>query len=230
MILSLWLRKYNYEQMKKKIYILGIGHNTPVIIELAELNGYEVAGLYHHESGREGDSMCGVEVIGSNDDLFNKQNIAGENFALSMGNNAVRVELANKLRERGGVIPSLIHPTASVSKYTQIEEGVIVQSNATIQPDVLIKKDTVISFNVGVSHNAIIDEGCYIACQTVIGAYTHIKEMAFVGMGVTIVSAKVPIIGMQAFVGAGSVVVKSVEDFQVVAGNPAKPITKNNHV
>ena len=32
----------------KKIYILGIGHNTPVYIELAENCGYQIEGLFHY--------------------------------------------------------------------------------------------------------------------------------------------------------------------------------------
>lgn len=210
----------------KTIFILGVGHNTPVIIELAELNGYTVSGLYHYEIGREGEEVCGVKIIGTYDELFEKENLIGVNFALSMGNNAIRVSLANRLREKRAMLPILIHPAASVSKYATIEEGVIIQSNATIQPDVIIKKDTVISFNVGITHNTIIDEGCYIAGNSIIGAYTHICEKAFVGMGVTIVSGRVPQIGKEAIIGAGSVVLNSVEDFQTVIGNPARPLTK----
>lgn len=38
--------------MTKEIYALGVGHNTPVIIELATTCGYRVAGLYNYNCGR----------------------------------------------------------------------------------------------------------------------------------------------------------------------------------
>lgn len=31
----------------KRIFLLGVGHNTPVFIDLAEHSGYEVSGLHH---------------------------------------------------------------------------------------------------------------------------------------------------------------------------------------
>lgn len=208
------------------MYILGVGHNTPVLIELAELCGYTVKGLYHYEPGRNGEKVHGIEILGTNDDLFATSSLLNKSFALSMGDNKLRSSIGESIRSKGGLIPTLIHPTASVSKYAQIDEGVIVQANATIQPDVIIKTDSVISFNVGISHNVIIEKGCYVACQTIVGAYTHIHDFAFVGMGVTTVSGKVPYIGSSAIIGAGSVVVTAIEENWIVKGSPAKKIEK----
>lgn len=208
------------------IYILGVGHNTPVLMELAELCGYNVKGLYHFEKGRTGQRVHGVEIIGTNDDLFLEESLLDKSFALSMGDNKLRCSIGDLIRSKGGFIPTLIHPTASISKYSKIEDGVIIQANSTVQPDVIIKSDSVISFNVGVSHNVLIEKGCYIACQTIVGAYTHIKDFAFVGMGVTTVSGKVPYIGSSSIIGAGSVVVSAIEENWIVKGNPAKKIDK----
>lgn len=41
--------------MNKEIYILGVGHNTSVYIDLAEACGYEIKGLYHYNGDRTGD-------------------------------------------------------------------------------------------------------------------------------------------------------------------------------
>ena len=42
-------------QHEKEIYALGIGHNTPVSIDLAESCGYKIAGLYHYNDTRTGE-------------------------------------------------------------------------------------------------------------------------------------------------------------------------------
>ena len=44
----------NREVVVKNIYVLGIGHNTPVFVDLAEACGYTIAGLYHYNDDRTG--------------------------------------------------------------------------------------------------------------------------------------------------------------------------------
>lgn len=212
--------------INKDIFILGVGHNTPIYIDLAELLDYHIIGLYHYEIGKTGNFLYDHPIIGANEDLFAEKDLSGKNFALSMGNNAIRVKLAKEIRKRGGIIPTLIHPTAVVSKYAKISDGVVVHANSVVQADVEIMQDSVISFNVGITHNSTIEKGCYIAGQTIIGAYVHIKENVFIGMGSVIVSNKVPIIGQNAIIGAGSVVVKSVKENTIVMGNPAVELKK----
>ena len=66
----------------KKIYVLGIGHNTPVFIDLAEACGYTIVGLYHYNDERTGQIEHGFEVVGSFNDLFSIGNLSGMNFLL----------------------------------------------------------------------------------------------------------------------------------------------------
>jgi len=51
-----------------------------------------------------------------------------------------------------------------------------------------------------------------------------IKEGAFIGSGVTLVSGIT--VGKNARIGAGSVVISNVKDGETVFGNPAAPIKK----
>lgn len=41
--------------MQKDLYALGIGHNSPVFIDLALACGYSIAGLYHYNNTRTGE-------------------------------------------------------------------------------------------------------------------------------------------------------------------------------
>lgn len=66
--------------MGKEIYALGIGHNTPVFIDLAEACGYSIKGLYHYNSDRTGQLDHGFKIIGSFEDLFSKGNLNDMNF------------------------------------------------------------------------------------------------------------------------------------------------------
>ena len=55
----------------KEIYALGVGHNTPVLLELAENCGYKIKGLYHYNDSRTGEFDHGLEILGSFDDMMN---------------------------------------------------------------------------------------------------------------------------------------------------------------
>lgn len=209
-----------------EIYILGVGHNTIVYIDLVEACGYKVAGLYHYNDERTGELIHGHNIIDSNTNLFKEDSLAGINFAISVGNNKIRAELANKIRKLGGNLPTIIHPSAVVSKYATIEDGVVIHANSVIQADTVIKKNTVISYNVSVTHTSKIGKSCYLAANANVGAYIEIEDFVSVGQSATIVSGKLNYVGHDSIVGAGSVVIQNIEPFSVVAGNPAKLIKK----
>lgn len=208
------------------IYILGVGHNTIVYIDLVEACGYKVAGLYHYNDERTGDLIHGHKIIDSNNNLFKKTSLTGMRFAISVGNNKIRNELANKIREKGGIIPNLIHRSSVVSKYAKLEKGVVIHANSVIQADAIIGQDSVVSYNVSVSHTSRIGKACYLAFNSNIGAYVEIQDNVLIGQSAAIVSGKLDYIGHDSIIGAGSVVINNVEPYSVIAGNPGKLIKK----
>ena len=209
---------------KKEIFILGVGNNTIVFIDLVEACGYKVAGLYHYNNDRTGENVHGYPIIDSNTNLFKEPTLKGKNFAISVGDNKIRTDLACKIRKKFGTIPTLIHPTALVSRFARIAPGVAINANSVVQANVEIGQDTVVSYNVSITHTSHIGCGCYIAVGSNIGAFVKIQDNVFVGQAATIVSGKVKYIGSGAIIGAGSTVIKNVAPNTVVAGNPAKKI------
>lgn len=206
---------------QKEIYVIGIGHNSAVTIELAELNGYKVMGLIHYSDQLTGKIQWGYPIVSDTENFLN-QDIVNINFALSMGDNSIRKKIFEKIKNQGGVLPILIHPSASVSRFSEVSEGVQIHANVTIQPDVIVRENSIISYGVGLSHNVTIFKHCYIACHSLIGAYTVIEENVLIGMGTTTVSGKVEKIGHDTVVGAGSLIINSIVAKRTVYGRPAK--------
>ena len=56
--------------MNREIYVLGVGHNTSVYLELVETCGYTIKGLYHYNDERVGELDHGYPILGSFNDLF----------------------------------------------------------------------------------------------------------------------------------------------------------------
>lgn len=206
--------------MDKDIYILGVGHNTIVTIDLAEACGYRIAGLYHYLGDRTGENYFGHPIIGANNELFS-QNLRGKQFAISVGNNDIRAELFYKIEQCGGEVVTLIHRSAVVSKYSCVKKGVHIYANSIVDPDTIIGENTVISSKSSVLHGCCIGKHCFLAPDVVLGANTTVEDYAFIGLNATIISNKVSLIDQHAIVGASAVVTKPVKENQVVVGMPA---------
>lgn len=207
----------------KNIYALGVGHNTPVFIDLALACGYKIAGLYHYNSERTGEYDHGIEILGSFDDLFAMGNLAGKSFMLTMGDNKIRTEVSDKIINQGGKVPSMVHPNAVISHFAKISEtGVYISPYTYVQADSTIGSNTVLLSHVNISHTTHIGNSCFIAGGATIGAYTEMEDFVFVGQGALSISAKAKRIGHHAYIGARSLLTRDVPSEVVIAGSPAR--------
>ena len=211
----------------KQVYVLGVGHNTPVLMDLALSCGCEILGLYHYNDLRTGEMVHGYPILGSFEDMFERDGIQGKSFILSMGDNNIRSELSRRIREGGGLLPSLIHPSSVISKFATIsKEAVYIFPFTFVQSDSTVGSNTILLSHVNISHNTNVGENCFIAGGCMVGAYVSIGDNVFIGQHSTIVSDKVSLIGNNSFVGAGSLVLSDVRPGTLVYGAPAKEIKR----
>lgn len=211
--------------MNKAIYALGIGHNTPVFIDLALSCGYKITGLYHYNHDRTGEYDHGYNILGCTEDLLKEKDLSGMSFLLTMGDNEIRTDLSDRIRALGGTIPTLIHPTAVISQFATISPiGVYISPFTYIQADTTIGSNTIILSHVNISHTTHIGNSCFIAGGAMIGAYTNIEDFVFIGQGALSISGKVNKIGENSYIGARSLITKDVPANVVVAGSPASII------
>jgi len=210
---------------QKKIYMLGVGHNTPVFIDLALACGYEIIGLYHYNSERTNEIDHGFKILGSFEDLFSLKELDNMNFILTMGDNEVRTNISNMIRSMRGKIPSLIHPMACISNYATISPiGVYISPFTYVQADSSVGSNTILLSHVNISHTTQIGNSCFIAGGSTVGAYTKVDDLVFIGQGALSISNKVSKIGYKAYIGARSLITHDIPDYAIVAGSPAKII------
>jgi acetyltransferase-like isoleucine patch superfamily enzyme len=147
-----------------------------------------------------------------------------------------------------------IHDTAEVSQQSdigeetqvwnqvQIREGSVIGRNCIIGKNVYIDKDVHIGNGVKIQNNVNVYHGVTVEDDVFLGpsmtftndfrprafskdwevSETLVKKGASIGANATIVCGNV--VGKYAMVGAGSVVTKSVPDYALVVGNPARQI------
>ena len=211
--------------MAKDIFIIGAGTYGAVIGDLAEVCGYSVIGFYDDDLSKVGKSIIGKPVLGKLDPEMNIS--ANANYAIAIGNNEVRVSKSKEIIKKGGVMPCLIHPRAEISKYAHMGSACIIHALTYIWTNTEIGDFSIISPNVVIAHHTKIGKGCFISTGCSIGAGINIAERVLIGIGSTVMTG-VRKIGHDTIVGAGSVVIKDVEEESVVAGVPTKLIRKIN--
>lgn len=212
--------------MNNSIYVLGIGHNSIAMIDLAEDCGYEIAGLYHYNHERTGEEYFGFKIVGCTENLLSKDSLEGMNFLLTMGDNAIRTDLYNRIITKGGNIPTLVHPSATVSKRALLGNGVIIMPQSIVQADVEIGNNTIITIHTAISHSVKIGDNCFISGNNLIGAYVHIEDNCWIGQASLIVSGTVNIVGHHSILGAGSVLRNDMRPGCLYLGNPARLIKR----
>lgn len=210
----------------KEIYALGVGHSTPLFIEIAEAAGWKVAGLYHYNNERTGEMDHGYSILGSFDDLYNEK-IKDKFFLPTMGDMNIRRDVISNLIAFGGIIPTIIHPSAHISRFATIaEQGVVIGDRVELQNDVVINNNVIIRSDVTVCHNTMIKPDVFIGPKALVGAYVTIDELAYIGQGSILVSGKAEHIGSNALIGAGAMVTKPIPENVIAVGIPARVIKK----
>lgn len=124
-----------------------------------------------------------------------------------------------------------------VMKGARIGQRVVIGQNVNVDGGTVIGNNVKIQNNVSVYTGTVIEDDVFLGPSCVLtnvsnprsqvnrhSLYeaTHLRRGCSIGANATIVCGVT--IGRYAFVGAGSVVTKSVADFALVVGNPARPV------
>lgn len=156
--------------MEKKLLILGAGGYGSVVKEIAmEMNEFTKIDFLDDSYGEETKSFH-EESIGK---------LAGEyNFAIvAIGDPAVRREWTEKLHNVCYFITAIVTPRAYVSPSAHIEQGVVIEPNATIMANTWIEPCSFISAGAVVNHNAYVSNFSHVDCNAVVmsGAFVSVN-------------------------------------------------------
>ncbi|MDD2618278.1 MAG: hypothetical protein PHT87_05730 [Bacteroidales bacterium] len=214
--------------MKKLIIIGGYGNGTVVQSTVEDINrlspAWELIGFLND---RETAPINDCPVLGKIDRETVENFLADPDVYFFYSLISVKYNYAylSKLTDLG--IPrerfaTLIHPTAVVSKFARLGYGVCIQPFVSVGPNTQIGDHVQIFAQVLVGHGAVLDNYAYVANNACIGADVHLKEGAYLGTNAT--TLEFVTLGKWSVTGIGAVVLKDVEDYAKVVGNPARVI------
>ena len=188
-----------------------------------------VADVYNHDDIVFFDDYTTIEilfgkfrVIKKVTDLKNHFCINPE-FVIGVGNPLDRRAIMKLCIDNGGVLKSIISPSAKIGKYeVYLSNGLNIMSGVTISQNVRIGQGTLINLNASIHHDCVVGEFCEISPSAQLLGRVSIGNDTSIGAGAIILPDV--IIGNNVMVGAGSVVTKDIPDNTKVVGVPAKII------
>ena len=163
----------------------------------------------------------------SEQEFLNQQ--AELQFVIAIADNKIRQSLFEKLCIAGAVPKSIFSKSSEVIDHSRIGPASICCNQSIISTNVKAGKGLILNVQTYIAHDCEIGDFVTIGPNTVCAGNVIVGDNVYIGGGVSIKQGSVanPIkIGKGAIVGMGSVVTKSVEPYTVVAGNPARVVSK----
>lgn len=144
---------------------------------------------------------------------------------IGMGEPAYKDLVWKKVKEAGYSLATLIHPDAEVVPSARLGEGVVVRKGSIVSSDSSVGNNVIIQSYVVVGHDAVIGDHCQISSFTDIAGHCQVGNRVFIGLSSCVKEETV--IKDDAVISMGAVVMKNVEEADIVMGNPARVFGKN---
>jgi sugar O-acyltransferase (sialic acid O-acetyltransferase NeuD family) len=146
-------------------------------------------------------------------------------FIIAVGEPSARRLLADRIRDNGYALATLVDDTAIVCDTAIISSGCIVNAGAVISSNVRLDENCIVMYHAIVGHDAHVKRDTVICPKATVGGKSVVGEQCFLGISS---SMKQEVDIADKAIGMGSMVFRNVENGATVVGNPAR-VTKGNN-
>jgi sugar O-acyltransferase (sialic acid O-acetyltransferase NeuD family) len=209
----------------KRLAIIGASGHGKVTADAALLSGW--GNVTFFDDAWSESQRIGTWSVKGNSSMLLSGKVSFDAAIVAIGNNAVRLELQKVLENAGIPIATIIHPTSSVSPYSQIGAGSVVFAGAVINAFARVGRCCIINTGSSIDHDCVLADGVHISPGAHLGGGTSIGRSTWIGIGAVVRQSIT--IGERVMVGAGAAVVNDIEDGLIVTGIPAREIIKKKY-
>lgn len=160
---------------------------------------------------------CSVGIISKIEEYCIQPN---DEFVCCIGNSNIRKTVVEKLKAKGAVFATLIHPNAVIADSCMLGEGVIIYPYALISDNAIIGDGCIINMHSSVAHDSVLGKYCTISAHCDVTGMCTLGDRVFMGSTSHVVPNSK--IGDDVYICAGSTVMTRVRSGMKVLGNPAK--------
>lgn len=195
--------------------IIGAGGHGRVIADMAaSTSQYEQIQFVDQDQSLT--KVMNYSVIHS----IEEEDILKADWIVAIGNNRIRQQQMNQLKDKKASIATLIHPSAILGSNVTVGAGTVVMAGVVIQCGSQIGEGCIINTSVSVDHDNIIGDYVHISPGSHLAGTVTVGSNTWLGIG-TIVKNNLTI-GSDCQTGAGAVVVSNLTETGCYIGIPAR--------
>lgn len=207
--------------MNKPVIIIGNGGHSIVLIDILLKQKRTIIGFT--APGNQ-ENRLGITYLGTDDIIysFGKNDIE---LVLGLGSinvSNVRAKIFSEFKEKGYTFSNVIHPSAIISPYSTVGEGVQIMAGTVTEAFSEIADNTIINTSAIINHDCRIGKHCHIAPGSTLSGNVTVGDLTLVGTGSTVIQNVQ--IGSQVLIGAGALVLYDIKNNSKAFGVPAKEV------
>lgn len=193
----------------RRVLLFGAGGHARSVTDVLERVGRTVLGQVSEGEG----NLVGIELARSDN----------AEILVAIGDNQIRErvieEVPIELR-----CPAIVASTATVSNGASVSSMAVVMEHSHVGPGAQLGVGTLVNTGAIVEHDCCVGKCVHIAPSSVLLGGCIVEDRVLIGAGAVILPGVR--IGADAIIGAGAVVRQDVVQNQMVAGVPAKRVSK----
>lgn len=206
------------------VIIIGAGGHSTVVADALLAAGQLVLGFVDNDPTRQGQIVCGMPVLGNDTILtdFETTNVLLANGIGGTRGEGLRAAVQRRLEGAGWHFVAVRHPSAFVSPFAQLGQGVQLMAHSVVQPGARLGEGCIVNSSAVVEHDVQLGPYVHVASNATlcggvsVGAGSHVGAAAVIRQGVRLGDATV--------VGAGAVVVNDFPGGGTLVGVPSRPL------
>lgn len=206
--------------------LFGVGNMLSDVFDCVNLLGKKVAGIVinvpEEKRGRTKTFEARLKELNESPMITRLETFApqeGEEYFV-VPTTPEKSHLIEFLKKNYGLrFSQLIHPSACVSPYARIGQGVFIGALSVIGAGAVLKDHVFVNRGVTVGHDTVLHEYVRLNPGSNVAGHVEILDGAMIGLGANVIDEIV--IGRRAVVAAGAVVIRDVSERTMVAGVPA---------
>lgn len=208
------------------LYILGAGGHAFDVADVAVSLGYRPIFV----AGRRDE----IDAWSHDDPIVDEEtalSAQGRHYAIGVGDNRVRADIARRLAGRLS-FPSLVHPDTSFGRNTRTAvdqaRGSVILAGVRMTNGITIGDFVTVNLGVTVSHDVELGDFANLSPGAHVAGNVRIGEGAWLGVGVAVnqggPQCKLTI-GAWTVIGSGAVVTRDCDADSVYVGVPARKLS-----